>query len=232
MQIAFSRALPFGMPASTALLFDLDGTLVDSIELILASARHAFIGYAGTAPSDDEWRAGIGRPLLTMFREFADDEAEVQRLVGRYRTYQLEHHDRLVHAYEGIVPLIRELAALGHPMALVTSKADWLAHRALEHVGLAASIPVVVGCDSCTQHKPHPEPVERALALLHAAPRGALFVGDSPHDVEAGRAAGVRTIGVTWGAFSREEMITSGADVVVDDVAGLARAIREFDAAR
>ena len=212
----------------TALLFDLDGTLVDSIELILNSARHAFVGFAGRAPSDDEWRAGIGRPLVTMFREFAPDEPEVERLIARYREYQLANHDRLLRAYEGIVPLIGELAAAGHPMALVTSKTDWLAKRALEHVGLGAAIPLIVGCDSCTRHKPHPEPVERALALLGAAPEEALFVGDSPHDVEAGRAAGVHTIGVTWGAFTREEMERSGADVVVNDVPGLRAAIDAF----
>jgi pyrophosphatase PpaX len=212
----------------TALLFDLDGTLVDSIELILNSARHAFVGFAGRAPSDDEWRAGIGRPLLTMFREFAPDEPEVERLVARYREYQMANHDRLLRAYEGIVPMIEELAATGHPMALVTSKSDWLAKRALEHVGLSQAIPVIVGCDSCTRHKPHPEPVERALALLGASPSGALFVGDSPHDVESGRAAGVHTIGVSWGAFTREEMERSGADLVVNDVAALRSAIDTF----
>ena len=215
-------------PIPAALLFDLDGTLVESIELIVRSARHAFTGFEGRAPSDDEWRAGIGRPLLTMIREFAPDEAEVQRVAARYREYQLEHHDRLVHAYDGIVPLITELADAGHPMALVTSKVDWLATHALAHVGLGSAIPVVVGCDSCTRHKPHPEPVERALALLETSAENALFVGDSPHDVEAGRAAGVHTIGVTWGAFTRAEMDASGADVVVDDVEGLGAAIRAF----
>ena len=210
----------------SALLFDLDGTLIDSIELILSSARHAFAGFAGRAPSDDEWRAGIGRPLVTMFREFTPDESEVERLVARYRSHQMEHHDRLVHAYDGIVPLIAELRALGHPMALVTSKADWLAERALRQVGLLEAIPTLVGCDSCVNHKPHPEPVERALGLLRASADDAVFVGDSPHDIESGRAAGVRTIGVTWGAFTREEMERAGADVVVDSVAELRSAIR------
>ncbi|MDB4878827.1 MAG: HAD-superfamily hydrolase subfamily [Gemmatimonadetes bacterium] len=213
---------------TTALLFDLDGTLIDSIELILSSARHAFVGFDGRAPSDDEWRAGIGRPLLTMFRQFTDDEAVVEQLTTRYRTYQMAHHDRLVRAYEGIVPLLAELDALRHPMALVTSKVDWLAERALQHVGLRDAIPVIVGCDSCTRHKPHPEPVERALALLDARADDALFVGDSPHDVEAGRAAGVHTIGVTWGAFTHEELEAAGADVVVSDVPALRAAIFRF----
>ncbi|MBA3672454.1 MAG: HAD-IA family hydrolase [Gemmatimonadaceae bacterium] len=208
--------------ATPAFLFDLDGTLVDSIELILNSARHAFVGFAGRSPTREEWRAGIGRPLVTVFREYAGDEAEVERLIGRYREYQLANHDRLLHAYDGVVDTIRELADAAHPLAIVTSKADWLARRALEHVGLSAHFPVVVGCDSCTNHKPHPEPVERALALLGVAARDAIFVGDSPHDIESGRAAGVRTVGVTWGAFTREEMERSGADVVIHRIEALA----------
>ena len=212
------------------LLFDLDGTLIDSIELILSSMRHAFEGYAGRAPTNDEWRAQIGRPLVDSFREFVPHETEVERLLGRYREYQLVHHDRLVRAYDGVVAAIRGFDAAGHPMALVTSKADWLAKRALVHVGLDDAIQVVVGCDSCTRHKPHPEPVERALALLRATARDAIFVGDSPHDVEAGRAAGVYTIGVTWGAFTRDEMARAGADLVIHRIEGLAGAVERFAA--
>ena len=213
-----------------ALLFDLDGTLVDSIELIIDSARHAFIGFEGRAPSDEEWRAGIGRPLATAFRQFTGDEAEVERLIGRYREYQLANHDRLMRAYDGIVGVIHTFAAAGHPLAVVTSKSDWLAKRALELVGLDADFPVLVGCDSCTNHKPHREPVERALALLNVPREQALFVGDSPHDVESGRAAGVYTVAVTWGAFSRAEMEASGADAVIHDIDELAPLVARFSA--
>src|SRR5918993_1092432 len=139
------RQLAFAM--RPALLFDLDGTLVDSIELIMRSMHHAFDGHPGHVPTDDEWRARIGRPLADSFREFVANEPEVDRLIGRYREYQLAHHDRLLRAYDGIVEAIRRFAAAGHPMALVTSKADWLAARALAHVGLDDMIPVVVGCD-------------------------------------------------------------------------------------
>ena len=219
------------MPA--ALLFDLDGTLVDSIELILNSARHAFVGFGGRAPSDNEWRATIGRPLQSVLREFAEnDETEAERLLQRYREYQLANHDRLLHAYEGIPAALREFAAAGHPLAIVTSKSDWLARRALEHVGVSDLFPVLVGCDTCVNHKPHPEPVERALGLLGGAASNALFVGDSPHDVECGRAARVYTVGVTWGAFAREEMEASSADVLIDRVSELAGAVAQFASSR
>lgn len=213
-----------------AILFDLDGTLIDSIELILGAARHAFDGFAGRAPTDEEWRAGIGRPLQTVLREFASDDAEAALLFGRYRAYQLEHHDRLIQPYEGIVETVQWLSGAGHPMALVTSKSDWMAVKALVLVGLDRLIPTIVGCDTCVNHKPHPEPVERALALLDASADNAIFVGDSPHDVESGRAAGVMTVGVTWGAFTSEEMRRSGADVVIDRVEELREVVARFPA--
>src|SRR3979411_1556056 len=84
-----------------ALLFDLDGTLIDSIELILSSARYAFEDFQGRAPTDDEWRALIGRPLVDSFREFVPHEPEVERLIARYREHQLLHHDRLGQADGG-----------------------------------------------------------------------------------------------------------------------------------
>ena len=213
-----------------AILFDLDGTLIDSIELILGAARHAFVGFAGRAPTDEEWRAGIGRPLQTVLREYAPDDAEAARLFSRYREYQLEHHDRLVRPYEGIVETVQWLADEGHPMALVTSKSDWMAEKALVLVGMDRLIPTIVGCDTCVNHKPHPEPVERALGLLGAARDNAIFVGDSPHDVESGRAAGVMTVGVTWGAFTREEMERAGADAVIERVDDLRALVARFPA--
>jgi len=215
-----------------ALLFDLDGTLVDSIQLILNSARFAFVGFEGHIPSDDEWRTGIGRPLQAVLREYARNDAEADRLLVRYREYQLENHDRLLHAYDGIVSMLRAFAEAGHPLVVVTSKSDWLARRALELVGVSDLFPVLIGCDSTLKHKPDPEPVELALTLLGRAASDAIFVGDSPHDIEAGRAARVYTVGVTWGAFAREEMDASGADVVIDRVADLPAAVAHFSQSR
>jgi len=193
----------------TAVLFDLDGTLIDSIELILNSAKHAFTGRDGHVPSDAEWLTGVGIPLATMFRRYARDEAEIDALIAKYREYQLAHHDRLVRCYDDVVDTVDELRKNGHPLAIVTSKTGWLAKRGLEHVGLGEHFNVVVGCDSCDRHKPDPGPVLYALAELDYAPDEAVFVGDSVHDMQAGNAAGVTTIAALWGPFTREDLVAS-----------------------
>lgn len=204
------------MTSPQVILFDLDGTLVDTIALLLASMRHAFTATGLVTPTDAAWTAGIGTPLATQFREFVQDDATVARLVAAYRAYQHEHHDAFTRCYDGIPALVRRLEERGHQIGIVTSKADHLADRALAWVGLAGHVDVVIGADSVERHKPHPEPVLVALERLGVAPADAIFVGDSPHDVAAGNAAGVRTIGVTWGAFEAEEL--AAATVVVTSV--------------
>jgi pyrophosphatase PpaX len=200
------------MPAARrlpAVLFDLDGTLIDSIELILNSARFAFEKLERVAPPDEEWLAGIGIPLFTMFERYARDAADRDRLILAYREYQLANHDRLVRCYDGIVDTVRTLHDRGHELAIVTSKSEALAMRGLAHVGLARYMDTIVGCDSSSRHKPDPEPVRIALHRLGCAPQDAVFVGDSIFDIQAGNAAGVRTIAVLWGASRREEFASA-----------------------
>ena len=125
------------MPKPTV-LFDLDGTLIDSIELILSSARYAFAKYDRVAPSDAEWLTGVGIPLRTMFGRYASDAADCERLIQAYREYQMPNHDRLVRAYDGVVDTVHELRARGHDVGVVTSKSESLALRGLACAGLAS----------------------------------------------------------------------------------------------
>lgn len=210
-----------------AVLFDLDGTLVDTIQLILDSVTHAFHGRK-SAPSREQWVAGIGRPLITQLGEWEHDETELARLVDRYRGYQRLHHDRLTRCYTDVLTVVRTLHELGHPLGVVTSKADEMAHRALAHVGLARYMSLVLGCDSCTRHKPDPEPVRLALERLDRLPAEAAFVGDSPHDVAAGNAAGVATVGVLWGPFTREQLEPFKPTRTIERMAQLPAVIEEL----
>ena len=208
-------------PRPAAVLFDLDGTLIDSIQLIVEAAEHAFRGRSGKIPSREEWVAGIGTPLVTQLRAFATDEDDLARLVTGYRTYQQIHHDRLTRCFDGIIDVVSELRRRGHPLGVVTSKVDTIARRSLEHVGLLGVMDVIIGADASVRHKPDPEPVQIALSKLGYAPRDAIFVGDTPHDILAGKAAGVRTVGVVWGACTREQLEKAGADDIIDECSEL-----------
>lgn len=207
-----------------AVLFDLDGTLVDSIELLVRSMEFAFADRTRRPPRD-EWIAAIGTPLDAMLARWADGDADVAFLKARYREHQLAHHDAMTHEYPGAVATVRALHAAGHPIGLVTSKLEVGARRALRLLDIEACFHAVVGMDATARHKPEPEPVWYALeALGGIPPRRALFVGDSTHDMRAGRAAGVRTAAALWGPFSRDQLAPTAPDhwlETIDEVRGL-----------
>jgi len=203
-----------------AILFDLDGTLIDTIELILSSARHAFEEWP-VRPTDEEWVRGIGTPLVQQLRAYAANDDEVALLLARYRRYQNEHHDRLTRCYDDVPDVIAALANRGHQLAVVTSKASPIAHQSLAFVGLDHFFPVVVGYDDTARHKPDPEPVRVALSRLGVSPDDAVFVGDSPHDILAGNGADVMTIAALWGPFDRETLADARPDHFIECMAEL-----------
>src|SRR5579862_7479439 len=189
-----------------AVLFDLDGTLLDTIGLIVDAMHHAFEGFDGPRPTDTEWMLGIGTPLWLQLKTYARNEAEVEQLRERYRAFHFVNHDRYVKAYPGVPETLDVIASRGLAMALVTSKLEQLAKRNIEFTGIARHFPLLVGVESTVRHKPDPEPVRFALEKLGVTPEEAVFVGDSPHDVGAGNAAGVTTIAALWGPFTREQL--------------------------
>jgi len=216
------------MPSShsrpIAVLFDLDGTLVDTIQLLLESVQYAFRDHAASGrrvPSQADWIAGIGTPLVTQLRPYVDDDAELAALVAGYRVYQGQHHDRLTRCYASTPDVVAALKARGHPLGIVTSKADEIARRSLAHVGLLEMMDVIVGADSTTRHKPDAEPVRLALQRLGYGPREAIFVGDSPHDVNAGNAAGVVTVAALWGPFDRTTLDAARPTHVIASITDL-----------
>ena len=204
-------------------LFDLDGTLIDSIELIRRSLEHTLAAHGFGQPTRAEWLEGLGTPLAAQLRRYSDDPRLVEAMVRTYRTYNLAHHDAMVRAYNGIHEALDALAARKGKLGVVTSKQHASAQRGLERCGLAGRIEVLVGADDVDQGKPAPDPVLLALELLGARPERAVYVGDSPHDVAAGRAAGTRTAAVLWGPLSREELAPHKPDLWLEHPADLAR---------
>lgn len=203
-----------------AILFDLDGTLVDTVPFILAAVRHAFDGQ-GRCPTDSEWIAGIGTPLRTQLESFAATPEMAEILLARYRAYWLAEHDRSTRCFPGAFETVSGLAGRGHPLAVVTAKVVEGAHRTLRLTRLDAHMSAVIGADSCARAKPDPEPVRLALARLGRTPAEAVMIGDSPHDLAAGRGAGVRTIAALWGACTRDALQAAGPDHLLEDITAL-----------
>ena len=131
---------------------------------------------------------GLGTPLWVQFRQFSDDPAEIEAMVATYREYNLAHHDEMVRPYQGVVEAVRSLHRGANVLGLVTSKMRSGAVRGLRIAGLEDAFDVIVGSDEVTHPKPHPEPVLIALERLGAPPESAVFIGDSRHDLECGRA--------------------------------------------
>jgi pyrophosphatase PpaX len=188
-----------------AVLFDLDGTLIDSIALLLASMKHTFQGRS-RQPTDDEWIEGLGTPLPKQLTPYVESDEDRERLVNRYRTFQHENHDRLMSHYSGVIDTLALLYQRGHPLGVVTSKGNMMMERGLKFIGADDYIEVAIGYDSVHIHKPDPFPVRAALEKLEYQPSEAVFVGDSPHDINSGNDAGVITIAALWGPFRRDQL--------------------------
>lgn len=211
-----------------AVLFDLDGTLVDSIELLVASMEYSFEGRS-LRPAVEEWLALIGTPLDSMLARWASDADDVNVLRARYREHQLAKHDEMIKLYPGMVEVVRALHAAGHPLAVVTSKLEVGARRALKFAQVEECFSAVVGIDHTSKHKPDPEPVWYALERLGASRERALFVGDSTHDMEAGRAAGVATVAVLWGPYTRAQLEPTAPDFWVSEFGELAAVVDRWN---
>lgn len=209
------------MAQFTTVLFDLDGTLIDSIRLILDSYHHTLAVHQLPARSDAHWLAGLGTPLLVQFRDWSDDPAQLAAMVATYREYNLSHHDTMVTAYPGVVETVQSIRRKGFRTGLVTSKNRPGALRGLRHVGLEDTMELIIGADEVEHPKPHPEPIELALRRLGESAERAIYVGDSIHDMQSGRAAGVRTGAVLWGPFDRAHLENTQPDHWLEQPADL-----------
>jgi len=215
-----------------AVLFDLDGTLADTIPFLLRSMQHAFELMPEQQPSDAQWVAGIGTPLRSQLRQFVPNEDDVERLVKRYRAFQLEHHDALTKPFPEAKSVVSMLRDRGHPLAIVTSKGDELANRSLRHIGLAPFFDVVITAENVARHKPDPLPVLTALEKLNRPASEAVFIGDSTHDVHAGNGANVVSIAALWGPFTRAQLLPSHPKHFLEKLDALPALLEQLGASR
>jgi pyrophosphatase PpaX len=196
-------------------LFDLDGTVIDSGAIILASMRHAAKEVLGAEPPDEELMAAVGGPgLEAQMHALAPDR--VDELVSVYRAHNEPLHEGLV-CCAGIDELLVRLKDEGRRLGIVTAKRRKTVDLAFDQIPLAHLFETVVGGDETERHKPDPEPLLLALDRLGATPDESAYVGDAPFDVKAAKAAGVFSVAVTWGGIhSRERLEVEKPDAIVD----------------
>ena len=206
-------------PRFPVVLFDLDGTLADTIPLIVASYQHAFRSVLAEEVDEARARAWIGRPLLgALLEENPDHGHELDRV---YREWNLANTARLIRRYPGVLELLDDLDAAGVRTAVATSKRRETARLALHSVGIDQRLDVVAALEDTDRHKPTPDPLHHAAAVLGVDPGDCVYVGDATVDVLAARAAGMASVAVSWGAGERAALVASGPDAVVDSVADL-----------
>jgi pyrophosphatase PpaX len=196
-------------------LFDLDGTVIDSGAIILASMRHAAKEVLGLEPPEEELMAAVGGPGLEgQMRALAPDR--VEELVSVYRAHNEPLHDQLV-ACAGIDDVLVALKDEGRRLGIVTAKRRVTVELAFAQVPLAHLFETIVGGDETDRQKPDPAPLLLAAERLQADVDDCAYVGDSPFDVRAARAAGMRAVAVTWGGIhTRERLEREGPDAIVD----------------
>lgn len=194
------------MPRYSTVLFDLDGTLLDSTRLILDSFHHTFAAHGLAAQSDETFLAGVGTPLRIEFAKHCNDAGEIEAMIGTYREYNFLHHDRMVSAFPGSIACVRALVEAKVRLGIVTSKGRHGTKMGLESLSLTDMFTVVVCSEDVTRHKPDPEPVRHALGHLGAKPEETIFIGDSVHDMRAGRGALVSTGAALWGPFAKKSL--------------------------
>ena len=202
-------------------LFDLDGTLVNTVPLILRSYEVAFDEVLGERIDEATVRPLVG---MTLFDALAG-HSRMDELIDAYRRFNLAHLEDLQEDYEGVLPLVEDLGATGAVLGVVTSKGRATALRSLAAGGFGSLIPILAAQGETDRHKPHPDPLLTALEQLGRRPAEAVYVGDSVWDLQAARAAGTAAVGVTWGAAHRAALLDVGPDAVVDTPAELAEVL-------
>jgi pyrophosphatase PpaX len=196
-------------------LFDLDGTVVDSGAIILASMRHATQEVLGRDYSDEELLQTVGGPgLEAQMRALAPDQ--VDRLVDVYRAHNEPLHHEL-EACAGIEDVLVRLHEEGRTLGIVTAKRRATVELAFAQVPLGHLFETIVGGDETERHKPDPAPLLLAAERLKADPAETAYVGDSPFDVRAAKAAAMFAVAVTWGRIhERERLEAEEPDAIVD----------------
>ena len=189
----------------TTILFDLDGTLIDSTEAILESFEHSFKGFGIKTPDDEVIKSLIGYPLDIMYAKLGIEAQSIDEIISAYK----RHYRKISREKTTLLPYAKEAleeAGKAAILGVVTTKTKRYSQELLEHMDILKYFKVLVGREDVEHPKPHPEPILKALSLLNVNKEGTWMIGDTAMDLESAKSAGVKSAGVTCGYGQQKEL--------------------------
>lgn len=203
------------------LIFDLDGTLIDSRLDIATGINHALAEISGVTVAPERIFPYIGSSLRNTFVNLAEDVSEsvIDRMIETYKAYYYEHCAVYTKVYPGVFNTLEILS--GFSRAIATAKRGFMAEHVAEVLNLTPHFDLIRGTDEGTPLKPAPDLFLEVMAYFKVKPENAICIGDTDHDILAGRAAGCKTVAVTYGIRSREELVRTNPDFLIDSITEL-----------
>ncbi|WP_394234673.1 pyrophosphatase PpaX [Niallia oryzisoli] len=203
----------------TTLLFDLDGTLVDTNELIYVSFQYTLDKYYPGQYTREDILPFFGPSLTSTF--YGIDPEKAEEMIDVYQTHNKEHHDQLVTIFPGVMETIKKLKEDGYKLGVVTTKRTEVAKMGLDLTKLTPFFDAFIAFEDVEKTKPDPESLFKALEILDSVPEEAIMVGDNFHDILAGKYAGMRTAGVSWTIKGVDYLKSYEPDYILESMSDL-----------
>ena len=213
------------MDKITTLLFDFDGTLLDTNELIVQTFEHVLAKHYPERFSREDILPFLGPPLNETFDLI--DPKKTDELIIDYRSWNIDNHDRLACEFEGVSEALRALKEAGYKLAIVSTKKNHMIHKGIELLEVGNVFDTVIGLDDVRHAKPNPEPILLALERLEVDRTEALMIGDNYHDIVGGQNAGVKTAAVAWSIKGEDFLQKYNPDYMLQHISDLLPLLQE-----
>ncbi len=202
-------------------LFDLDGTLIETTKIILDTFKITFAKYFPEVKlTENELTDLLGHTLFKTFEYYTDSKEKLDEIIQFYRVVSNEMIEKGLKAYPGAVETLQYIKKKGCTVGVVTSKMRHIATYHLELTGLLPYVDGIIGYEDTTEHKPSPEPIFKALKLFNAKPRSTVYIGDHENDITAAKKAGISSCAVTY-SNRLSEMLSLQPEFVIDELLNL-----------
>lgn len=208
-----------------AVIFDLDGTLIDTNDLIIDTFYHVINELLGRSPTEEELNHVYGKTLDEQMEFFSMERSH--ELVDAYKSYYRAHMDARTHLFEGVKDLLDDLAKMDIKVATVTNKGSRGVRHAFDKFDIGKYFEATISADDVSNGKPDPEGIFAVLNRLGVEAEEALFVGDSLNDISAAKKAGVLSVLVGWTLFHEDHYSEFGADFIINKPTGLLNLIKK-----